>query len=110
MPDCTIEELRRQNIELRERLEQLRTLLDNVFEPRMLDFVSPATRSRVVHAMSGAEIGPHLREVALRCQTLARDSADARTARPLEEIGGVLADHASSLEAIFTIPDPMPEP
>jgi hypothetical protein len=110
MPDRIIEELRRQNAELHERLDQFRRLLDNVFEPRMVDVVGPATRSRVIHAMSGAEIGPHLREVALRCQTLARDSADKRAARALEEIGSELADRASSLEAIFAIPDPMSEP
>jgi hypothetical protein len=110
MAECIIEELRRQNVELRERLDQFRALLDNVFEPRMLDVVGPATRSRVVQSMSGAEIGPHLREVALRCQTLARDSADERATRALEEIGSELADQASSLEAIFTFPDPMPEP
>jgi hypothetical protein len=61
MAECIIEELRRQNVELRERLDQFRTLLDNVFEPRMLDVVGPATRSRMVKSMSGAEIGPHLR-------------------------------------------------
>lgn len=107
MPDRIIEELRRQNVELRERLDQFRTLLDNVFEPRMVDVVSPATRSRVIQSMSGAEVGPHLREVALRCQTLARDRADEGAARALEEIGGELADHASRLEAVFAIPDPM---
>jgi hypothetical protein len=110
MAECIIEELRRQNIELRERLDQFRRLLDEVFEPRILDVVSPPTRSRMIHSMSGAEIGPHLREVALRCQTLARESKDARAARALEEIGGELADRASSLEAIFTIPDGTPSP
>jgi len=110
MAESIIEELRRQNVELRERLDRFRTLLDNVFEPRMLDVIGPATRSRVIHAMSGAEIGPHLREVALRCQTLARDSADKRAALALEETGGELADRASGLEAIFAIPNPMREP
>ncbi|HEV3371502.1 MAG TPA: hypothetical protein VG145_03070 [Xanthobacteraceae bacterium] len=110
MAESIIEELRRQNVELRERLDRFRTLLDNVFEPRMLDVIGPATRSRVIHAMSGAEIGPHLREVALRCQTLARDSADKRAALALEETGGELADRASGLEAIFAIPNPTREP
>jgi hypothetical protein len=110
MAEGIIEELRRQNVELRERLDQFRRLLDTVFEPRMLDVVTPPTRSRMVQSMSGAEIGPHLREVALRCQTLARDSADERATRALEEIGGELADRASSLEAIFAIADPMREP
>ena len=106
MAECIIEELRRQNVELRERLDQFRALLDNVFEPRMLDVVGPATRSRMVKSMSGAEIGPHLREVALRCQSLARESTDARAARGLEEAGIELADQASALEAIFAFPTP----
>jgi hypothetical protein len=110
MAESIIEELRRQNVELRERLDQFRRLLDNVFEPRMLDVISPQARSRMIHAMSGAEIGPHLREVALRCQTLARDSMDDRAARALEEVGGELADRASNLEAIFAIPNPMRSP
>jgi hypothetical protein len=109
MEERIIEELRRQNVELRERLDQFRTLLDNVFEPRMLDVVGPAGRSRVIHAMSGVEIGPHLREVALRCQTLARAGADERAARALEEIGSELADRASSLEAIFALPGERPQ-
>jgi hypothetical protein len=110
MAGCDIEELRRQNAELRQRLDRLRTLLNNVFEPRMLDIVGLQTRSRLINSMTGAEIGPHLREVALRCQTLARESMDARAARALEEIGGELADRAGSLEPIFTIPNPTRSP
>jgi hypothetical protein len=105
MAECIIEELRRQNVELRERLDQFRRLLDTVFEPRMLDVIAPPTRSRMINSMSGAEIGPHLREVALRCQTLARDSRDERAARALEEIGGELADRAGNLEAVFAVPN-----
>jgi hypothetical protein len=110
MAECDIEELRHQNAELRERLDQLRTLLDDVFDPRMLDIIGPQARSRLVNSMTGAEIGPHLREVALRCQALARDSTDARAARALEEIGSELADRAGGLEAIFAIPGPTGSP
>jgi hypothetical protein len=105
MTECIIEELQRQNAELRERLDQFRKLLDNVFEPRMLDVVGPQARSRMINSMSAAEIGPHLRVVALRCQTLARESPDARAARALEEIGSELADRAGGLEAMFAIPN-----
>jgi hypothetical protein len=69
----------------------------------MIDFLGPDARSCMVHSMSAAEIGPHLRELALRCQRLARDSTDARAVRELAEIGSELADRASSLEAIFSI-------
>jgi hypothetical protein len=110
MAEFDVEELRRQNAELRKRLDRLRALLDDVFEPRMLDIIGPQTRSRLINSMTGAEVGPHLREVALRCQALARDSMDARAARALEEIGGELADRAGSLEAIFAIPNPMRSP
>jgi uncharacterized protein YjiS (DUF1127 family) len=104
MAESIIEELQRENAELRERLDQLRRLLNNVFEPRMLDFIGPETKSRVINSMSPADIGPHLREVALRCQNLARKSTDARATRELQDIGIELADRASSLEAIFIIP------
>ena len=105
MAESPIEELQRENAELRQRLHQFRTLLDNVFEPRMLDFIASETKSRLISSMSPAEIGPHLRELALRCLSLARASTDARAARELEDIGSELADRASSLEAIFIIPN-----
>jgi hypothetical protein len=105
MVELIIEELQRENAELRRRLDQFRELLSSAFEPRMLDYIGPETKSRVINSMSPAEIGPHLREVALRCQTLARQSTDERATRELQDIGIELADRASSLETIFTIPD-----
>jgi len=105
MAESIIEELQRKNAELRERLDQFRKLLNNVFEPRMLEFIGPETNSRIINSMSPAEIGPHLREMALRCLSLARESSDARAARELQEIGVELTVRAGSLEAIFTIPD-----
>jgi hypothetical protein len=62
--------------------------------------------SRLVNSMSPAEIAPHLREVAVRCQSLARESTDAGATRGLQEAGIELADQASALEAIFAIPNP----
>jgi len=105
MAECIIEGIAAPKRRVRERLDQFRRLLDTVFEPRMLEVITPPTRSRMINSMSGAEIGPHLREVALRCQTLARDSRDERAARALEEIGGELADRAGSLEAVFAVPN-----
>ena len=52
--------------------------------------------------MTPSEIGPHLREVALRCIRLARESTSARTAQEFEDISIELTDRASSLEAVFT--------
>jgi hypothetical protein len=98
-------ELQRENAELRQRLDQLRKRLNSVFEPRMPDNIGPVTKSRMINSMSPTEIGPHLREVALRCQRLARQSTDARATRELQDIGIELADRASSLETIFTMPD-----
>ena len=66
----------------------------------MLDGIGPETKLRIINLMSAAEVGLHLRTVALRCARLSKDSADARTAQELEEISIVLADRASSLEAI----------
>jgi hypothetical protein len=58
----------------------------------------------MINSMSPGEIAPHLREVALRCQSLARESADARAVRGLQDVGIELAEQAGRLEAIFTIP------
>jgi hypothetical protein len=100
----TIEELQRENAELRERLAQLRNLLDSVAEPRnLLDAVGPETKLRIVNAMTPAEIGPHLRELALRCIKLARQCADPRVARELEDISIELADRSSGLAAVFSL-------
>jgi hypothetical protein len=104
MAQSNIEALQRENAELRGRLDQFRKLLDEVFEPRMIDLLGPDARSRLIQSMAPAEIGPHLRALALRCQSLARDSTDARAARELAETAGELADRASGLEAIFAIP------
>ncbi|HWF93400.1 MAG TPA: hypothetical protein VG291_00410 [Xanthobacteraceae bacterium] len=104
MAESINEELQRENAELRQRLDRFRELLNSVFEPRMLDYIGPETKSRMINSMSPAEIGPHLREVALRCQSLARQSTDARATRELQDVGIELADRASSLETIFTIP------
>ena len=102
----TIEELQRENAELRGRLAQLRNLLDSVAAPRnLMDAVGPETKSRIINAMTPAEIGPHLREVALRCIRLARHCADPRTARELEDVSIELADRSGGLEAIFSIPN-----
>jgi hypothetical protein len=105
MVELIIEELQRENAELRRRLDQFRELLSSAFEPRMLDYIGPETKSRMINSMSPAEIGPHRRELALRCQSLARQSTDERATRELQDIGIELADRASSLETIFTIPD-----
>ena len=110
MAESIIEELQRKNAELRERLDQFRKLLNNVFEPRMLEFIGPETNSRIINSMSPAEIGPHLREMALRCLSLARESSDARAAQDLQEIGIELADRASGLEAAFTVPNAAHDP
>lgn len=104
MAESIIEELQQENAELRERLDGLRKLLNDVFEPRMIDFIGPEAKARMISSMAPAEIGPHLREVALRCQSLARKSSEASATRELQDIAIELAERASSLEAIFTIP------
>jgi hypothetical protein len=110
MAESPIEELHRENAELRKQLDQFRKLRDSVFEPRILDFIGPEIKSRIINSMSAAEIGPHLREVALRCQSLARESTDGRATRELRDIGTELADRASDLEAIFANPGPAHNP
>ena len=53
--------------------------------------------------MSITEIGPHLREVALRCIQLAREGAGTPAAQELEVASIELADRATSLEATLAL-------
>jgi hypothetical protein len=105
MAESIIKQLQREGVELRERLDRFRKLLNGVIELRTLESIDPEVKSRMVNSISPAEIAPHLREVALRCQSLARESADALAARQLQDVGTELADQAANLEAIFTIPN-----
>ncbi len=98
-----IQKLEGEIAQLRERVSQLRNLLDEAVKPRTPpDGNGPQTKSWGVDSMTPPEIGPHLREVALRCIHIARESADARTTRAFEDISIELVDRASSLEAMFT--------
>ncbi len=106
MTDTIVTRLQRESAELRERLDQFRQLLEGFSNLTMLDVIGQEARSRMTNAMSPAEIGPHLREVALRCQTLARESTEPRASRRLQEAAIDLADQAGTLEEIFTIPNP----
>jgi hypothetical protein len=63
-----------------------------------IDAARVEAKSRVVSSMSITEIGPHLREVALRCIQLAREAAGTPAAHELEDAGIELADRASTLE------------
>jgi hypothetical protein len=99
MTRSPLEELQRQIANLGERVEQL---LNKPVEPKtMLDVIGPETKSRIVNSMTAAEVGPHLRAVALRCVRLSKESANARAAQELEDISIMLADRASSFEAII---------
>jgi hypothetical protein len=101
--DAKLETLQRENAELRERLAQLRHLLDSIAEPRvLLDVIGPETKSRLIRTMTAAEIGPHLRELALRCIRLAHQCTDPQLNRTLEDISIELADRSASLDTIFT--------
>jgi hypothetical protein len=60
-------------------------------------------KSHVISSMSITEIGPHLREVALRCIQLAREGAGTRAAQELEAASIELADRATSLEATLAL-------
>jgi hypothetical protein len=104
MPESIVKQIQRESVELRERLDQFRKLLNDVLELRMPDLVGPEVKSRIISSMSPAEIAPHLREVALRCQSLVRESADAPAARRLQDVGIELADQAVRLDEVFTIP------
>jgi hypothetical protein len=103
MPESIVKQIQRESVELRERLDQYRKLLNDVLELRTLDLIGPEVKSRIISAMSPAEISPHLREVALRCQSLARESADSPARRTLQDVGIELADQAVRLDEVFSI-------
>jgi AraC-like DNA-binding protein len=106
MARSPIQELQRQIAKLGEQVEQL---FNRPVESRTTpDVIGPETKSRIINAlivssMTAAEVGPNLRAVALRCARLSQESADARVAQELEEISIVLADRASSLEAVVIV-------
>jgi hypothetical protein len=103
MARAPLEQLADEIAELRQRFDQFRNLLDEAVRPRgPPDNIGPPLNSCVVNSMAPSEVGPHLREVALRCMRLARESADTRTAREFEDISIELAERAGSLEAAFT--------
>jgi hypothetical protein len=104
--ESIIERLQRENAELRAQLDRLRS---GAAGPGIAGDSSRAeARSRLINSMSPAEIGPHLREVALLCARLSREGPDARAGRALEEISIDLADAANNLEAIINSPKPKP--
>jgi len=102
MTGSTIEELQRENAELRERLERLRDLLDTVVDRIMPNVMVSGIAPRMINLTSPKEIGPHLREMALYCVRVARECTDAQFIRELEGTSIVLADRASSLETILS--------
>jgi hypothetical protein len=97
MTDLTIDALQQENAALRQKL---RNLHNRVWGPRTgPDPTRGEVGSRLASSLSITEIGPHLREVALRCVDVAREGAGTRAAQELEDISIALTDRASSLEA-----------
>jgi hypothetical protein len=83
-----------------ETRQKLPKASDKVSEPGSgIDATLVEAKSRVISSMSITEIGPHLREVALRCIQLAREGAGTRAAQVLEDASIELADRANNLEA-----------
>ena len=104
MTNPTVEALQQENAELRRKLRELH---DRGWEPRIgPEFTHAEARSRLTNSISITEIGPHLREVALRCVHLARECAGTRTAQELEEISVALTDLVDTLEAALSLSVP----
>jgi hypothetical protein len=104
MTNPTIEALQQENAELREKLRKLH---NSVWEPRTGPEPTRAeARLRLTSAISITEIGPHLREMALRCVHLAREGAGTRAARELEDMSIALSERANSLEAALSLSAP----
>jgi hypothetical protein len=107
--DSTTDQLRKENNDLRDLVVQLSNIIlrNVVGETRALPQLhSRQNLSSPPSTMSPIEIVPRMREVALLCAHLSRDSRpDSETARELESLGVELADAAERLAAIFFIPD-----
>lgn len=71
--------------------------------PGREDATRVKVQSHAISSMSITEIGPHLREVALRCIQLAREGAGTPAAQELEVASIELADRATSLEATLAL-------
>jgi hypothetical protein len=90
--------------ETAETRQKLPNARDKVSEPRSgIDAARVEAKSRVISSMSITEIGPHLREMALRCIQLAREGSGTRAAQELEDASIELADRASSLEGALAL-------
>jgi hypothetical protein len=102
MINSTIDQLRRENDDLRELIVRLSTIiLQNIVGQRAL----PQAHSRLslsssTALMSPVEIVARMREVALLCAYLGRE-----TAQELESLRIELADAAERVAAAFAIPD-----
>jgi hypothetical protein len=94
--DSTITQLRKENEDLRQLVLQLSKIVIRSLMDYGRDMPPPA-------AMSPTEIVPHLRELAIRCAHLSRESADRRSAQELESVSVELADAAERLAAVFAI-------
>ena len=109
MADSTIAQLQKENNDLRDLVVQLSNIIlrNVVGATRALSQLhSRQNLSSSPSTMSPIEIVPRLRDVALLCAHLSRDShPNSETARELESLGVELADVAERLAAIFFIPD-----
>jgi hypothetical protein len=100
MENSKIAHLREENKELRELVIRLsKILLRTVAEIGELPIIqSPSVRSPLREPMSPAEIVAGLREEAIRCARLSRDSADGGAAQELEGLSVELADTAERVQ------------
>jgi hypothetical protein len=99
------DQLRKENHNLRNLVVQLSTIiLRNVVEQRaLLQLHGRLNLSSSTATMSPLEIASRLREVALLCAHLGRDTAQTETARELESLSVELADAAERLGVAFAI-------
>jgi hypothetical protein len=98
--------------ELQDRNKRLQALVVSLCKIVLSGTGDPAAPARELDRRDAAELNaakrwleavPALREAALQCAHLARDSIEPAAARELEEISIELADWAATLERIATV-------
>jgi hypothetical protein len=106
MEHSVLGELQRENLELRQLVIRLGTIvLRNAVEQRELIGARSEVAPRLFAAMTPVSVVGRLREISVRCSQLSRDGSDGNAARALEDLGVALANEAQTLETILRIPD-----
>jgi hypothetical protein len=98
--EATVSQLQSENGDLRDLVVHLsNVLLRNVM--RQLALSRYGVQSLRPNIVSASEVAPRLRELALLCAHISRESAPGETAREMESLSIELADTAQQVAAVL---------